>query len=178
MWPTLYQENVESINTQSCPTLQFLLVHLEHVILMMMVMSSCLPPHQLLVECLHCRPQHGGHDVLVGEEEREHDVVHLAVVWTAQSLVDEAKSLALFLFSGVIEDESSPEESYQPERSEGSVSWEENSAWPARSSAGVSVGLDPSSVLLDGGELGVQPPHELVQGLSDGVSGLLQGPER
>ena len=155
-----------------------MLVHLEHVILMMMVMSSCLPPHQLLVECLHCRPQHGGHDVLVGEEEREHDVVHLAVVWTAQSLVDEAKSLALFLFSGVIEDESSPEESYRPERSEGSVSWEEDSTWTARSSAGVSVGLDPSSVLLDGGELGVQPPHELVQGLSDGVSGLLQGPER
>lgn len=145
---------------------------------MMMVMSSCLPPHQFLVKCLHCRPQHGRHDVLVGEEEREHDVVHLAVVWTAQSLVDEAKSLALFLSSGVIEDESSPEESYRPERSEGSVGWEEDSTWAAGSSAGVSVGLDPGSVLLDGGELGVQPPHELVQGLSNGVSGLLQCPER
>ena len=60
-------------------------------------------------ESLQERPHHGGPDVVVGEEESQHDVVHRAVVGAGQARPEEVHSLLVFRLGGVIPDQRPPE---------------------------------------------------------------------
>ena len=118
--------------------------------------------YKAVEESLQERPHHVGPDVVVGEEESQHDVVHRAVVDAGQARPEEVHSLLGFRLGGVIPDQRPPEGN---QGSQGVVHGRENATGTIWSCAGVSVALHPHSVSLDGVKVVGESPHKLVQGL-------------
>ena len=108
-------------------------------------------------------PHHGGPDVLVGEEEVQDDVVHLAVVGTAEALPEEGHSLLVLSLGGVIEDQ----RSLQGMKLRQGNNRTGGGHCAGERSAGMSVGLNPFSKALDEFKVASQFPDKLVQGLLD-----------
>ena len=146
-----------------------LLVEYKEMMISLMIQVVSLL-YKTVEESLQERPHHGGPDVVVGEEESQHDVVHRAVVGAGQALPEEVHSLLVFRLGGVIPDQRPPE---GDQGSQGVVHGRRNATGTIWSCAGVSVALHPHSVSLDGVKVVGESPHKLVQGLRDGFLSLL-----
>ena len=122
-----------------------------------MDVTLCLVLVQTASHLLQERPHHGSPDVVVGEEEVQQDVVHLAVVGATEALPQEVHSLLVFSLGGVIEHQRPLQ--WMELHQSGVSGGRDCTGWPAA----VSVSLDPCSVGLDGFKIVSQFPDKLLQ---------------